>query len=105
MNTKSKKKYSIKDLEKGIGKRTISGFLNSWRKGLGMSQNDFSKLLGISRSNLCDIEKKRKGVSPERAAKFAKILGYSVNILIEMAIEEQLALIGLKYKVILEPAA
>ncbi len=105
MNTKSKKNYSIKDLEKVIGKRTISGFLNSWRKALGISQSDFAKLLGISRSNLCDIEKRRKGISPERAAKFAKILGYSVNILIEIAIEEQLASMGLKYKVILEPAA
>lgn len=105
MNIKSRKNYTVKDLEKVIGKRTISGFLNSWRRGLRMSQSDFAKLLGISRSNLCDIEKKRKGVSPERAAKFAKILGYSVNILIEMAIEEQLGSMGLKYKVILEPAA
>ena len=70
-----------------------------------MSQSDFAKLLRISRANLCDIEKNRKGVSPERAAKFAKILGYSVNILVEMAIEEQLEGMGFKFKVTLRPAA
>ena len=105
MNTKNKKKFSIKDLENIVGKRTISSFLYSWRIGQGMSQCDFAKLLGISRANLCDIEKNRKRVSPERAAKFAKILGYSVNILVEMAIEEQLAAMGLKFKVTLGTAA
>jgi transcriptional regulator with XRE-family HTH domain len=105
MNTKNKKKFSIKDLENIVGNRTISSFLCSWRKGQNMSQSDFAKLLGISRANLCDIERNRKGVSPERAAKFAKTLGYSVNILVEMALEEQLAAMGFKFKVTLGPAA
>jgi len=104
-NTKNKKKFSIKDLENIVGKRTISNFLYSWRKGQGMSQSGFAKLLGISRANLCDIEKNRKRISPERAAKFEKFLGYSVNILVEMAIEEQLEALGFKFKVTLRPAA
>ncbi len=41
-----------------------------------MSQVEFAKQLGISRSHLCDIEKGRKSVSVARAARFAKILGY-----------------------------
>ena len=34
-------------------------------------------MLGVSRSHICDIEKGRKVVSPERAAKWANVLGYS----------------------------
>ena len=32
--------------------------------------------LGVSRSHLCDVEKGRKVVSPERAAAWAKLLGF-----------------------------
>jgi transcriptional regulator with XRE-family HTH domain len=40
-------------------------------------QPELAKKLGISKSHLNDIEKGRKAVSPERAARFAKILGYA----------------------------
>jgi len=105
MTIKSKKWNSKKDLEKIIGKRTVSGFLRSWRKGQELSQVEFARKIGMSRANLCDIEMGRKGVSPAKAAEIAKILGYSISILVEMAIEEQLAACGLKYKVELTPAA
>ncbi|MBI4842082.1 MAG: helix-turn-helix transcriptional regulator [candidate division NC10 bacterium] len=42
-----------------------------------MSQAVFANELGISPSHLCDIEKGRKVVSPERAVRFATILGRS----------------------------
>ena len=54
----------------------------------GKNQSDFAKMIGISRGNLCDIEKGRKGVSPERAAQFAKKLGYPVSYLVEIALND-----------------
>ena len=41
------------------------------------AQAAFAKKLGITVSHLSDIENGRKGVSPERAVKFARILGLS----------------------------
>lgn len=105
MTIKHKKRYSKKDLVRIIGKRTVSGFLRSWRLGQELSQAEFARKIGMSRANLCDIEMGRKGVSPAKAAEIAKVIGYSINILVEMAVEEQLAACGLKYKVELTPAA
>jgi transcriptional regulator with XRE-family HTH domain len=106
MNRKSKTKhYTTKDREQRLGKRTVGAFLRSWRMGQELSQADFARKLSISRANLCDIEMGRKGVSPEKAAEIAKTLGYSVNVLVEMAIEEQLAAVGLRFSVQLKPAA
>jgi transcriptional regulator with XRE-family HTH domain len=105
MSTKSKNLYGIKDLEKRLGKRTVAAFLRSWRMSNEFSQVAFAKKLGISRANLCDIEMGRKGVSPEKAAEIAKVLGYSAKLLVEMSIEESLAAAGLKYSVSLKPAA
>ena len=105
MNTKTKKVFGTKDLEKRLGKRTVGSFLRSWRQSFELSQVEFAKKLGISRANLCDMEMNRKSVSPEKAAEIAKTIGYSVNVLVEMAIEEQLSAAGLKYSVSLKPAA
>ena len=104
MSTKNKKWYGTGDLEGRLGKRTVSAFLRSWRLSQEMSQSAFALKLGMSRANLCDIEMGRKGVSPEKVAQIAKIIGYSVNVLVEMAIEEQLAASGLKFTVSLKPA-
>ncbi|MBL4818565.1 MAG: helix-turn-helix transcriptional regulator [Deltaproteobacteria bacterium] len=54
------------------------------------SQVDFSKRLGISKAHLCDIEKGRKSISPNRAEVFAKLLGYSEEQFVRLALEEQI---------------
>ncbi len=105
MSTKSKKWLGTKDLERRLGKRTIGSFLRSWRLSQEITQADFARKIGVSRANLCDIEMGRKGVSPEKAAEIADAVGYSVNVLVEMAVEEQLAAAGLKFSVSLKPAA
>ena len=105
MTTRSKTRYTSKDLERRVGRRTIGAFLRSWRLGEELSQAEFARKLALSRANLCDIEKGRKGVSAERAAEIAKLLGYSVNVLVEMALEEQLANSGLDFKVTVKPRA
>lgn len=69
------------------GPLTLGDLLVSIRQGEEMSQADFARQLGISRSHLCDIEKGRKTVSPQRAAKFAHILGYSEAQLVRLALQ------------------
>jgi transcriptional regulator with XRE-family HTH domain len=102
MSTKSK--YGRESLEKKLGAMTFAGFLSSWRESLGMTQAAFAKKLGISAANLCDIEKGRQLVSPKKAAEIAKKIGYSDTVLVELVINEQLALEGLKMRVRTEVA-
>lgn len=95
---------SIKTLEKRLGKMTVGGFLRSWRLTEELSQKAFAKKIKMSAANLCDIERGRKGVSPEKASQIAKILGYSPAVLIKLAIEEQLNEVGLHYEIEIKPA-
>ena len=55
-----------------------------------------SARLGISKSQLCDIENDRKTVSPERAHKFARILGYSKKQFVKLALQKILDDAGIR---------
>ena len=79
--------------------------MRSWRLSEGLSQRAFAKKIRVSAENLCDIEKGRKGVSPEKAHEIAKAIGYSPAVLVRMALEEQLAAAGLKYQIELKQAS
>jgi transcriptional regulator with XRE-family HTH domain len=70
-----------------------------------MSLAGFGKLVGMSVANLCDIEKGRKGVSPEKAEQIAKAIGVPAALLIRLSIEENLRAAGLKYTVEIKPTA
>lgn len=100
-----KKSYGIKDLEKRLGKLTVGEFLRSWRMSEEMSLKNFGKLIGLSIANLCDIEKGRKGVSPEKAEQIAKALKVPPALLVRLSIEESLQAAGLRYQVEIKPAA
>ena len=52
-------------------------------------------LLSVSKSHLCDVEKGRKTVSPEQAARWARILGYPESVLVRLAIQGTLDAAGL----------
>jgi transcriptional regulator with XRE-family HTH domain len=69
-----------------------------------MAQVDFAARLGVSRSHLCDIEKGRKTVGAARAARFAKILGYSPESFVALALQAQVRDAGLKLTVSVEAA-
>jgi transcriptional regulator with XRE-family HTH domain len=84
------------------GPLTLGRLVLAIRLGEEMSQVEFAKKLGISKSHLCDIEKDRKPVSPARAAEFAKILGYSETQFIELAVQNAMKRAGLHYKVSIE---
>jgi transcriptional regulator with XRE-family HTH domain len=96
----SKKSAAVRLLEKLTGGPVRLGvFLAAVRQGEGMSQPDFARKLGISKSHLNDIEKGRKAVSPDRAARFAMILGYSEARLVKLALQDLLDRGGLKLHV------
>lgn len=101
MSTKKRPKAyeTIDDLEREFGPASVGRVLKAFREADEVSQAEFARKLGISRANLCDIEKGRKQVSFDRAAKFAKVLGLPPELLVQYAIEEQLRAAKLKLKV------
>ena len=87
----TRKSEAVRFLEKLTGGPvTFGGFLEATRLGEELTQPQFAKKLGISKSHLNDIEKGRKSVSPDRAARFAKALGYSQARLVKLALQDLL---------------
>ena len=100
-----RKSASMKFLEDITGgPLTLGKFLQSIRLGEEMSQVEFADQLGISKSHLCDIEKGRKLVSPERAVIFAKILNYSPEQFVRLSLQDQVEKAGLKFKIKIDAA-
>ena len=83
---------------------TFGSMLESLRHCDELSQVEMAKKLGVSRAHLCDIEKGRRPVTPEKAAAFADRLGYSVHQFVAQAIEDSLRRIGLKLRVEIKAA-
>lgn len=102
MSTKSL--IGIESLEAKFGPMTVGLFLKAIRESDDISQIDFAKRLKISRANLCDLEKERKLISPERAAKFARILKVPESALIRLALQDMLRAAHLNYQVQLKGA-
>ena len=99
MPTKTKSN-TMKYLEEVAGRPlTLGGLIESIRLGEEMPQNTFARKLGISPSHLCDIEKGRKVVAPERAARFANILGRSPEQFVRLSLQELIDQAGLKMRV------
>jgi transcriptional regulator with XRE-family HTH domain len=82
----------------------LGALLEAIRQGEEETQTQFAARLGISRSHLCDIEKGRKVVSPDRAARFAELLGYSPDQFVRLALQDSVNRTGLRYTVQLSPA-
>ena len=101
-NTKSD---TMRYLERVAGRPlTLGGLIESIRLGEETSQAAFARKLGISASHLCDIEKGRKVVGPERAARFAKILGRSPEQFVRLSLQELVDEAGLKMRVNVDAA-
>ena len=95
----TEKKYGRTELAKEYGPLTFGRALWSHRKCEEISQKDFAKMLGISPSSLCDLEKGRKLPSVNRAAKIAKILNEPEKIWIRLALQDMLREADLRYEV------
>src|ERR1700733_604982 len=76
---------------------TLGGLLAAIRKCDEIPQATLAKRLGISKSHLCDIEKGRKVVSLERAARFAQELGYSEEQFVRLALQQMVEVAGLPF--------
>lgn len=86
-----KKSAAMKSLEKIAGESlSLGSAIRAIRVCDEMTLVNFAKKLKITTSHLCDIEKRRKTVSPERAARFAKILGYSAEQFVRLALQDLL---------------
>jgi transcriptional regulator with XRE-family HTH domain len=81
------------------GPLTFGKMLQAVREGEELTLETFAKRIGVSRQNLCDIEKGRKGGSPERAARWARLLGYPEAQWVRLALQAELDAAGLKYRV------
>lgn len=86
------------------GPLTFGDLLLSIRLGEKMSQAQFAQHIGVSRSHLCDIEKGRKTVSPARAAKFARILGYGEAQFVRLALQSLVEEAGLHLRISVDAA-
>lgn len=100
MTTKSLTAKSLKQMEKITGgSLTLGKLIGAIRQADELSQVIFAKKLGISRQHLCDIEHDRKVVSPQLAAKYAKILGYSAEQFVRLALQAMLDKAGLGWRI------
>jgi len=95
---------AAKLLEGVAGPLTMASMLKSVRLCDETSQTEFAARLGISRVNLCDIEKGRKLVSPKRAAAFARKLGKVEPLWVQVALRDELRAAGLPFSVKVEAA-
>lgn len=91
-------------LEKMIGPLTFGNMLESFRLAQEITPQAMASKLGVSRAHLCDVEKGRRTVSPERAARWAKRLKQSVPLFVQLALQAELDAAGLKFRVSVEAA-
>jgi len=90
--------------ERTLGPFTLGRALASIRETEGYTLARFAKKLGVSRAHLCDVERGRRGVSAERAARWAKVLGHPPQVFVALALQDEVTAAGLKLKVSVEAA-
>ena len=86
------------------GQLTLAKLIRSIREGEEMTQAEFAETLGISKQHLSHIENDRKVVSPERAARWASLLGYAESQFVRLALQDELHRAGLRYTVTVDAA-
>jgi antitoxin HigA-1 len=103
--TKEKKSATMKYLEKlRGGPLTFGALIHSIRETDEHTLEDLAKRLGVSRSHLCDIEKGRRVVSADRAARWARTLGYPEALFVKLAMQAELDAAGIKLRIEIQAA-
>lgn len=98
-----KQSAAMRTMEKLCGgPLTFRVALGAVRRCEELSQVAFAEKLGVSKSHLCDVEKGRRTVSPERAAAWARILGHPEAMFVRLALQDAFDAAGLKYRVHIE---
>ncbi|MEL6544934.1 MAG: helix-turn-helix transcriptional regulator [Myxococcota bacterium] len=86
------------------GGSTVFGkFLDTVRKRTQLNRTQFAERLGISRQHLWVIENGRQGVTPQRAARFARRLEENESSFVEAALQAMVENAGLTYEVRVSP--
>jgi transcriptional regulator with XRE-family HTH domain len=101
MSTKNKirAKSAIKRITGPIG---FGEMLHSYREAQEHSQVQMAELLGITKQDLCNIEKRRKLVSVERAILFAKALNMPSKTFAKYALQDQLNKAGIEGEIVIK---
>ena len=96
----TKKKLSAKAiLRTYLGPVSFGEMLYSFRLTTEYSQVEMAHILGISKQELCNIEKGRKLVSVERAKAFALGLDMPPRTFAKYALQDQLTAAGIEGEV------
>ena len=77
----------------------MAAYLNPHRKCEELTQEEMGKMVGLSKANICDLEKGRKIPSAQRAYALAKALGMCEMQWVEQALQDQLREQDLNFKV------
>jgi transcriptional regulator with XRE-family HTH domain len=102
---KEKKSVAMKYLEKlRGGPLTFGALVRSIRETDEHTLEDLAKRFGVSRHHLCDVEKGRRIVSAERAARWARTLGYPEALFVKLAMQAELDAAGIKLTISVEAA-
>jgi transcriptional regulator with XRE-family HTH domain len=96
-----KKTNDLKDILYGRLKERISFAMEmrASRTLRDLTQEEMAKKLGVSKQYLSDIENKRRFVSVEKAAEYARKLKESERFYVMLALQDMINNCGLKYKV------
>jgi len=111
MTTKKSKESLIERKESRFleeilgGPLTFGMAIESLRGREGFSQAAFARRMGISKQYLCDVEKGRRLVSSEQAARFARAFGHPPALFVRLALQDDVRASGLKLKVTVEEDA
>ncbi len=80
--------------DKKMGPLTFAMFMRVARNSMGLTQEAFGKKFGLSRANVCDIEKGRHLVSATLAIKIAKKAGLSDKMALKACLQDQVRKAG-----------
>jgi DNA-binding XRE family transcriptional regulator len=86
-------------LDGEVGPLSFALFIRVARTSLGLTQEQLGKKLGLSRANICDIEKGRHLVSTELAVKVARKAGLSEKMALQACLQDQVRKAGSNAKV------
>ncbi len=104
MSTKNKTRAKTA-IRKITGHISFGEMISSFRHAQEMTQVEMAEVLGISKQDLCNIEKGRKLVSVERAVSFAEALDMPPKTFAKYALQDQLIKAGLDGEVQIKEVA
>ena len=95
-NTKTQAEEALESL---VGPLTLQNLMESIREGEEWSKKEMADTIGVSPTYYSDLVAGKKPVSPQKAAKWAELLGYDALQFVELALQDQLKRNHLPFKV------